>query len=60
MVSVDWGRFGLSSEPASRPAPAAQQQSASDPLAGDAQQDDELFADEQVRNVQRSAVEVGI
>ncbi|XP_043193280.1 solute carrier family 12 member 8-like [Amphibalanus amphitrite] len=45
MVSVDWGRFGLSSEPAGRP--AAAEPSAGDPLAGAAQRDDELFAEEQ-------------
>ena len=50
MVSVDWSRFGLSSEPASR-APAAAP-TAADPLAGAAQQEDELFAEEQVRYVQ--------
>ena len=46
MVRVDWSRFGLSSEPARRP--SAAEPSAGDPLAGAAQQDDELFADEQV------------
>ena len=48
MVNIDWARFGLSSEPAARP--AAAEPSASDPLAGPAQQHDELFAEEQVRN----------
>ena len=46
MVGVDWSRFGLSAEPAGRPSAAAP--SAADPLAGSAQQQDELFAEEQV------------